>query len=85
MSTSTVLQRSVGLTAGALGGVLAGAVFTRIWRLADGGRDAPKPTDADRAWGEVLLAAALRGALFAVVRGAIDRAVARSAGHGAAD
>ncbi|MFE2467447.1 DUF4235 domain-containing protein, partial [Streptomyces mirabilis] len=46
--------------------------------------DAPDALDKDRGWGEVLLAAALQGALFAVARSAADRtgakAVERSTG-----
>ncbi|MFD0823500.1 DUF4235 domain-containing protein, partial [Micromonospora zhanjiangensis] len=30
-------------------------------------------TDEDRGWGEILAAAALQGAIFAVVRAAVDR------------
>jgi Protein of unknown function (DUF4235) len=38
--------------------------------------DAPSATDAERGWREILLAAALQGAIFAVVRAAVDRAAA---------
>jgi Protein of unknown function (DUF4235) len=55
------------------GGVLAGATFKQIWKLAAGEDDAPKATDARRGWGEVLPAAALQGAVYAGVnRGAAE-------------
>ena len=47
----------------------------RIWHagLDD---EAPKATDAQRGWREVLLAAALQGAIFALVKVAVDRGAA---------
>jgi hypothetical protein len=48
----------------------------RIWRLAAREDEAPEPTDARRGWREVLLAAALQGAIFAVVKAAVDRSTA---------
>jgi Protein of unknown function (DUF4235) len=38
--------------------------------------DAPKATDADRSWREVLLAATLQGAIFGLVKAAVDRGTA---------
>jgi hypothetical protein len=38
-----------------------------VWQLSAGEEEAPKATDADRGWPEILLAAALQGAIFAVV------------------
>jgi predicted metal-dependent enzyme (double-stranded beta helix superfamily) len=71
-----LLYKPVGLLASVLSGMLAGAIFKRIWRLAAGDDDAPKATDAERGWREILLAAGLQGAIFAVVRAAVDRAAA---------
>ena len=71
-----LLYKSVSLVVSVLGGMLAGAMFNKVWKLAAGEDEAPKATDADRGWPEVLTAAALQGALFAVVRAAMDRAAA---------
>lgn len=68
-----VAYRPVGLLLGVGAGLLAGAVFKQVWRLAAGDDDAPDPVDEERGWGEVLAAAALQGAIFAVVRAAVDR------------
>jgi len=65
--------KPVGLLLGMGAGVVAGAVFKQVWKLASGDDDAPNATDEDRGWGEVLLAAAIQGAIFAVVKAAIDR------------
>ncbi len=72
-----LLYRVLSLLAGVLGGVLAGAVFKEIWKLAAGEDDAPRATDADRGWREILIAAALQGAIFAAVKAALDRAAAQ--------
>ena len=58
------------------GGVLAGAVFRRIWKLAADEDEAPKATDAGKGWPEVLAAAALQGAIFAVVTASVERLAA---------
>lgn len=59
-----------------LGGVVAGAIFKRIWKVAAHEEEAPSATDARRGWGEVLTAAALQGAVFAVVKAVLDRGTA---------
>jgi hypothetical protein len=69
-----VLYRPVGIAGGVLGGLLAGALFKRLWRLARHEPEAPKATDAQRGWTEVVLAAAVQGAVFGGVKAAIDRA-----------
>lgn len=68
-----VTYRPVGLLLGMGAGLLAGALFKQAWKMAAGDDDAPDPVDEDRGWGEVLAAAALQGAIFAVVRAAVDR------------
>jgi len=74
-----VLYKPVGMLVSVLGGVLAGAIFKRVWKLAAGEDEAPKATDARRGWREVLLAAALQGAIFALVKAVVDRAAAEGA------
>jgi hypothetical protein len=71
-----ILYKPVALAVSVLGGMVAGAIFKRVWRLAAGEDEAPKATDADRGWPEILIAAALQGAIFAVVKAALDRGAA---------
>jgi hypothetical protein len=71
-----MLYKPVSLLASVVGGMIAGAVFKRIWKLAAGEDEAPKATDADRGWAEILLAATLQGAVFALVKAAVDRGTA---------
>jgi predicted metal-dependent enzyme (double-stranded beta helix superfamily) len=68
-----VAYKPVGLLLGVAAGMVAGAVFKQVWKVASGEDDAPDATDEHRGWGEVLAAAALQGAIFAVVRAAVDR------------
>lgn len=71
-----VLYRPVSLLVSVLGGVLAGVIFKQIWKLAAHEDDAPKATDARRSWREVLPAAALQGAVYSLVKAAVDRGAA---------
>ena len=71
-----LFQKAVGMLVSVLGGMLARSLFKKIWQTATGEEDAPKPTDSRRGWGEILLAAALQGAIFAVVQAALDRGTA---------
>ena len=71
-----LVYKPVSLLVSVLGGMLAGAIFKQIWKLAAREDDAPKATDAQRGWREVLLAAALQGAIFALVKAVIDRGAA---------
>ena len=47
-----VLYKPVGMLVSVLGGVLAGAIFKQVWKIAFSEDDAPKATDADRSWQE---------------------------------
>jgi len=58
------------------GGLLATAIFKKIWKLTPGADEAPESTDASKGWAEVLTAAALHGAIFAVVTASIERLAA---------
>ncbi|CAL9344706.1 hypothetical protein SUDANB6_00342 [Streptomyces sp. enrichment culture] len=74
----------VGFVLGWAGGALASLAFRKTWKALRHEDDAPDALDPHRGWGEILLASAVQGALFAVVRSAVDRAgakaVARSTG-----
>ena len=65
--------KPVGILLGVGAGAVAGFVFKEVWKLAAGDDDAPDATDEDRGWGEILAAAALQGAIFALVRAAVHR------------
>ena len=73
MNTSKIVYKPIGLIGGALAGLAAGMVSKRLWRLASGQEETPDPTDERSTWREILVAAAIQGAVFAVVKAAIDR------------
>jgi len=70
---SKVAYKPVGILLGIGAGIVAGAIFKQVWKVAAGDDDAPNATDEERGWGEILVAAALQGAIFAVVKAAVDR------------
>ncbi|WP_345601919.1 DUF4235 domain-containing protein, partial [Streptomyces chumphonensis] len=62
---SAVLNRAGTLSVGLVGGVVAGAIFKQVWKVVAHQEDTPDATDIERSWREVLLAAAVHGAIFA--------------------
>ena len=68
-----VIYKPLGMVLSILGGVLASFLFTRVWKALAGEPDAPKATEAHRSWGDVLSAAALQGAVYGLVKAAVDR------------
>jgi hypothetical protein len=73
VSLNKIAYKPVGILLGIGAGALAGVLFKQAWKLAGHDDDAPNATDEDRGWGEILIAAALQGAIFAVVKAAVDR------------
>lgn len=78
MSTVTrAVYKPLSLTGSVLGGMLAGAVFSRVWRAVADEDEAPQPTALDHSTREVLFAAVLQGAVFGLVKALVDRAAAK--------
>ncbi|MFD4988532.1 DUF4235 domain-containing protein [Streptomyces sp. NPDC058374] len=73
MKASKVLYKPFGMALGAASGALAGVVFRKAWKTLGHDDEAPGATDQERGWREVLLAAALQGAIFAAVKAVVDR------------
>ena len=70
---SKLVYKPVGFVLGAAAGALGSLVFRQVWRAVAHDDEVPGATDEDRGWGEILAAAALQGAIFALVRAAVDR------------
>jgi hypothetical protein len=66
--------KPVSLALAAAAGAVSSVAFKQVWKHVAHDSDAPDATDEDRGWGEILVAAALQGAIFALVRAAISRA-----------
>jgi hypothetical protein len=71
-----ILYKPVSMIVGMLSGMLARAIVMRIWKAAAHEDEVPRATDARRSWAAVLLAAAVQGTVYAVVKAAFDRGAA---------
>jgi hypothetical protein len=69
--------RPVGLAGGILAGIVSGAIFKQVWKVVAKEEDAPSALQSEYRMREVVLAAAIQGALFAATKAAVDRAGAR--------
>lgn len=78
--SAKILYLPVGLTSSILGGLLAGVIFKQVWRRSVPGDRSDPPTALQSEYGlkEVLVAAALQGAIYSVVKTIIDRGGARA-------
>jgi Protein of unknown function (DUF4235) len=74
---SKALYFPLSTAASVAGGLLAGAIFTQLWkRLGEGERPPPEPKDLDRSAKAMLAGAALHGLVFGLVRAVVARATA---------
>jgi hypothetical protein len=78
--SAKLLYRPFGLVGGIVAGLVAGQIFKMIWKHATPGEeaDAPKALESEYGLRQVLVAAAVQGAIFAAVKAAIDRGGARA-------
>ncbi len=68
-----IVYKPVGLLGSLAAAAIAGAVFKRIWKLIDRENDAPDALQSEYSVPKVLISAGLEGAIFAVVKAAVDR------------
>jgi hypothetical protein len=78
-TSAKILYRPLGITSGLVAGVIAGQVFQEVWGRVSGGEgaDAPKALESEYRMREVLAAAVVQGAIYAVVKAAVQRGGAR--------
>ncbi len=72
-----IAYRPIGLVGGVLAGTVSGILFKQIWKRVANAEDAPGALQSEYRMREVVLAAAIQGAIFAATKAAIDRAGAR--------
>lgn len=69
--------KPMGIGGSVLAASAAGAVVRQIWRRVAHEDETPGPLQAESSLGRVLIAAAIQGMVFAVVRALIDRGGAK--------
>ncbi len=74
---AALVYRPIGLAGGLLAGLISGVVFKQIWKQVADEDDAPSALQSEYGMREVVLAAAIQGAIFAATKAAIDRAGAQ--------
>lgn len=82
-AAARLAYKPVGLVLGIAASAASTAIFHQIWKRIGG--TVPDARDPSRTWAEVLLAAALQGAIFASVRAAVERAGAAGVGRAVGD
>ena len=70
------LYKPFAIVAGVVAGKAAGAIFKRIWASLAKQQEMPLALEQQRGWVEVIVAAALKGAVFGGVKAFVDRTFA---------
>ena len=78
--SAKILYRPVGLVSSIVGGLVAGQVFKQVYKRVSPGhrKDAPTALQSEYPLKEIVLAALMQGAIYAVVKALIDRGGARA-------
>lgn len=72
-TTAKIVYRPVGLASSIVGGMVAGMVFKQVWKRVENEDDPPGALQSEYPLGKILLAAAIQGAIFSVVKATVDR------------
>jgi hypothetical protein len=84
-TAARLLYKPVGMALGMGASALSGLAFRQVWRRISGTNATPDARSPEWDWAEVLLAAALQGAIYSAVRAAVDRAGAQGLGLAVGD
>jgi nitrate reductase gamma subunit len=68
-----IAYKPFGLVFGVLGGMIASWVFGLVWKRVSDEDGTPQPLSDDYSTREVLLAATIQGAVFGLIKTAVDR------------
>ncbi|EFQ84782.1 hypothetical protein HMPREF0063_10123 [Aeromicrobium marinum DSM 15272] len=79
-TSAKILYRPVGLVSSITAGLIASAVFRAVWGRTVSGSDgeAPQPLESEYGLRQILPAALIQGAIYAVVKAATQRGGARA-------
>ena len=78
-TSAKILYQPVGIISSIVAGVVAGRIFEQVWKRASAGEgaDAPQALQSEYPMREVVLAAAVQGTIFAMVKAVVQRGGAR--------
>lgn len=77
-TSAKILYTPVGIITGMVSGAIAGQIFQQVWgKATPGSEDPPKPLQSEYSVREVVAAAAVQGAIYAVVKALVTRGGAR--------
>ncbi|MGE2688549.1 DUF4235 domain-containing protein [Mycolicibacterium pulveris] len=77
-AVSKAFYKPLSIATSVAGGLLAGKIFSEVWqRISASDEEPPEPKDLTRSTREALIAAAVHGLIFGLVRAAVDRASAK--------
>ena len=65
--------KPIGVISGIIGGLIAGQVFNLVWRKLSNEDETPEALSRAYSTREVLIAATLQGAIFGLIKTAVDR------------
>lgn len=73
--SAKIIYRPVGLVSSMAGGLIASAVFKKVWASMESGGhpDPPGPLESEYPLKKILLAAMLQGSIYFLVKTLIDR------------
>ena len=79
-TSAKILYRPIGLTASIVAGVISGQIVKQVWKYAVPGdnADAPQALQSEYRMRDIVIAAAIQGAVFAMVKAVVDRTGARA-------
>lgn len=81
-TSAKILYRPVGIISSVVGGLLSSLLFKQVWKRVspstDERSDPPGPLESEYPFKEILLAAVLQGAIYAVVKAVINRQGAKT-------
>jgi hypothetical protein len=68
-----LIYKPFAIALGLLAGFVGRRLFAQVWGVIDD-REPPRPDTRRATWGKVLVAAALEGLIFRLIRAAVERA-----------
>jgi Protein of unknown function (DUF4235) len=75
-----LIYKPFGIVVGIVAGILARTIFGKVWGLIDE-EEPPESTTLETSWPKLIMAAALQGIVFNVVRAAVERVGAKGFTH----